>query len=157
MNTILLFAGCTAVNVILSTIKSIVTVKGGKLSASLINALTYGFYSYVIILTSADGMSVWAKMGITALCNFVGVYLVKWIEEKARKDKLWEIRATIPANNTQEVHSALKDVPHNYILNVGKYTVFNIYCATQKESALVKPILNQYGAKYFVSESKNLD
>lgn len=33
MNTILLFALCTAVNVILSTIKSILTVNGGKVSA----------------------------------------------------------------------------------------------------------------------------
>ena len=157
MNTILLFALCTAVNVILSTIKSILTVKGGKLSASFINALTYGFYSYVIVLTSADGMPIWLKMAITAICNFVGVYLVKWIEEKARKDKLWKVELTVPTKYTNTIDFDLHDVPHSYIKLSDKHTLFNFYCATQKESAKVKSIANQYEAKYFVAESKNLE
>ena len=157
MNTILLFALCTAVNVILSTIKSILTVKGGKLSASFINALTYGFYSYVIVLTSADGMSIWLKMAITAVCNFIGVYLVKWIEEKARKDKLWKVELTVPTKYTNIIDFDLHDVPHSYIKLSDKHTLFNFYCATQKESAKVKGIANQYEAKYFVAESKNLE
>lgn len=157
MNTILLFALCTAVNVILSTIKSILTVKGGKLSASFINALTYGFYSYVIVLTSADGMPIWLKMAITAVCNFVGVYLVRWIEEKARKDKLWKVELTVPTKYTNTIDFDLHDVPHSYIELSDKHTLFNFYCATQKESAKVKAIANQYEAKYFVAESKNLE
>lgn len=157
MNTILLFALCTAVNVILSTIKSILTVKGGKFSASFINAITYGFYSYVIVLTSADGMPIWVKMAITAVCNFVGVYLVKWIEEKARKDKLWKVELTVPTKYTNTIDFDLHDVPHSYIELSDKHTLFNFYCATQKESAKVKAIANQYEVKYFVAESKNLE
>ena len=157
MNIILLFALCTAVNVILSTIKSILTVKGGKLSASFINALTYGFYSYVIVLTSADGMPIWLKMAITAICNFIGVYLVKWIEEKARKDKLWKVELTVPTKYTNIIDFDLHDVPHSYIKLSDKHTLFNFYCATQKESAKVKAIANRYEAKYFVAESKNLE
>ena len=157
MNTILLFALCTAVNVILSTIKSILTVNGGKVSASLINAITYGFYSYVIVLTSADGMPIWLKMAITAVCNFVGVYLVKWIEEKARKDRLWKVELTVPTKYTNTIDFDLHDVPHSYIELSDKHTLFNFYCATQKESAKVKAIANQYEAKYFVAESKNLE
>lgn len=157
MNTILLFALCTAVNVILSTIKSILTVKGGKLSASFINAITYGFYSYVIVLTSADGMPIWLKMAITAVCNFVGVYLVKLIEEKARKDRLWKVELTVPTKYTNTIDFDLHDVPHSYIELSDKHTLFNFYCATQKESAKVKAIANQYEAKYFVAESKNLE
>lgn len=156
MNTILLFALCTAVNVILSTIKSILTVNGGKVSASLINAITYGFYSYVIVLTSADGMPIWLKMAITAVCNFVGVYFVKWIEEKARRDKLWKVELTVPTKYTNTIDFDLHDVPHSYIELSDKHTLFNFYCATQKESAKVKAIANQYEAKYFVAESKNL-
>lgn len=157
MNTILLFALCTAVNVILSTVKSILTVNGGKFSASLINAITYGFYSYVIVLTSADGMPIWLKMAITAVCNFVGVYFVKWIEEKARKDKLWKVELTVPTKYTNTIDFDLHDVPHSYIELSDKHTLFNFYCATQKESAKVKAIANQYEAKYFVAESKNLE
>ena len=157
MNTILLFALCTAVNVILSTIKSILTVNGGKVSASLINAITYGFYSYVIVLTSADGMPIWLKMAITAVCNFVGVYFVKWIEEKTRKEKLWKVELTVPTKYTNTIDFDLHDVPHSYIELSDKHTLFNFYCATQKESAKVKAIANQYEAKYFVAESKNLE
>lgn len=157
MNTILLFALCTAVNVILSTIKSILTVNGGKISASLINAITYGFYSYVIVLTSADGMPIWLKIAITAVCNFVGVYFVKWIEEKARKDRLWKVELTVPTKYTNTIDFDLHDVPHSYIELSDKHTLFNFYCATQKESAKVKAIANQYEAKYFVAESKNLE
>ena len=157
MNTIILFALCTAVNVILSTIKSILTVNGGKISASLINAITYGFYSYVIVLTSADGMPIWLKMAITAVCNFVGVYFVKWIEEKARKDRLWKVELTVPTKYTNTIDFDLHDVPHSYIELSDKHTLFNFYCATQKESAKVKAIANQYEAKYFVAESKNLE
>ena len=133
MKIMILFAVCTAINVILSTVKSILTVKGSPLMAAAANAITYGFYTYLIILTSGDGISTLTKMIITAVCNFIGVYLVKMFENKARKDRLWEVRATIPAKYTAAVHLDLKNIPHNYIENVGKYTVFNIYCATQKE------------------------
>lgn len=156
MNAIILFVICTAVNVVLSTIKSILTVKGNKWMAASINALAYGFYSYVIILTNVEGVSTLAKMGITALCNFVGVLAVKWVEELARKEKLWKIEMTIPTKYRSTVDLELKDIPHSYIEISDKHTLFNFYCATQAESKQVKDIVNQYGAKYFVSESKNL-
>ena len=41
--------------------------------------------------------------------------------------------------------------------NVGKSTIFNIYCYNKKQTADAKIILNTYhNAKYFVSESKNI-
>ena len=142
-------------NVIIQTIKSVATIKCNKEWASIINAIAYGFYTYIIVLTMCDLPLFW-KAGIVALCNLIGVYVVKWGEEKARKDKLWKVEATIPQEWTDAVHYDLKCVPHNYVENVGKYTLFNFYCATQKESAKVKDILSQYDVKYFVSESKNL-
>lgn len=158
MEVIILFIVCTGVNVVLSTIKSILTIKGNKWTAAIINAITYGFYSYVIILTNIDGISTLVKMGITAACNFVGVFIVKLIEEKTRKDKLWEVRATVYQQEANPLHDELnkREIPHNFIPNVGKYTIFNIYCETQKESRLVKSLLDEHKAKYFVSESKSL-
>ena len=156
MNAIILFIVCTAVNVVLSTIKSILTVKGNKWVAAGINALTYGFYSYVMILTNIDGVSTLAKMGITAACNFVGVLAVKWVEELARKEKLWKIEMTVPTKYRAAVDFDLRDVPHSYIEISDKHTLFNFYCATQAESAEVKKVIDAFGAKYFVSESKTL-
>lgn len=150
-----IFTVLTVVNVITSTIKSIVTVKSNKWVASFVSALYYGYYNIVLIYTVAD-FPLWQKVAVTFACNLVGVFVVKWAEEKARKDKLWKIEVTVPAKYLNAVHFDLKDIPHSYIEISPKYTLFNFYCATQKESAKVKNIVNQYEAKYFVAESKNL-
>ena len=155
---LILFIVCTVVNVVLSTVKSIVTVKGSALAASLMNAITYGFYTYVIILTNIEGVSTVAKMVITARCNFIGVYVVKFIEEKARKEKIWRVEATVDKKEQDHLVNVLKNsnIPFNYIENVGKWVIFNIYCNTSAESSAVKEILKKFDAKYFVRENKGL-
>ena len=152
-----LFIVMNVLNVIIQTIKSLATIKCGKTAAAAINALAYGLYTYIIVLTNCD-LPLLAKCLIVASANFVGVWVVKFFEEKARKDKLWKVEATVQKCYTEDLHYALKNVnlPHNYIDNVGLYTVFNIYCATQKESLEAKHYLDRYKAKYFVSESKTL-
>lgn len=152
MNLLVIFVLLSIVNVIFSTIKSIVTIKGGAFTASLISALYYGYYNVVLIYTVAD-FPLWQKVLITFLCNLIGVFIVKWGEAKARKDKLWRVEATVPRKYLEAVHMDLKDIPHSYI-DIEKYAIFNIYCSTQAESAEVKKIINQYGAKYFVAESR---
>lgn len=155
MNAVILFIICTAVNVILSTIKSIATIKGGKFMAALMNALTYGFYSWVIILTTIDNLSTVSKMLITAACNFVGVYLVKLIEEKTRKDKIWQLSITVPQKYIEALHHDYTriNLPHNYI-DVVKWGVFTIYCETQKDTTKALEIAKQYDAKCFAAENK---
>lgn len=100
----------------------------------------------------------WQKCVITFVCNLIGVFLVKWGEEKARKDKLWKVEATVPFYETDHLHAELKDelIDHNYVENVGNWSIFNIYCPTQEQSKIAKQILNNHNAKYFVSESKTL-
>ena len=152
---LIIFIILNILNVIIQTIKSIATVKCGKMVASLINAVAYGLYTVVTVYMMCE-LSLGLKALIVALCNLIGVYVVKWAEEKARKDKLWKVEATIPNEWKDAVNFDLKDIPHSYIEGIGKYTIFNFYCATQKDSAKVRDIINQYDAKYFVSESKNL-
>ena len=154
---LLIFIALNITNVIIQTIKSLVTVKCGKTAAALINAAAYGLYTVVVIYTVCE-LPLYLKALIVAICNLVGVYVVKLIEERARRDKLWEVRATVKGELTGNLCSVLNhnNIPHNYILNIGKYTIFNIYCETQKESIIVKAILEQFNAKYFVSESKTL-
>lgn len=159
MNTELLvtFIILNILNVIIQTVKSICTVKCGKGVAAVVNAIAFGLYTIVTVYMLCD-LDLYLKAGIVALCNLVGVYIVKWFEEKARKDKLWKVELTTKARYTGDLHINLKDlnIPHNYVENVGNYTIFNIYCATQKESALVRDIANRYKAKYFVAETKAL-
>ena len=158
MNELLiLFIVLNAINVVIQTVKSLCTINCGKTVAALVNALAYGFYTVVVIYMVCDLPLLW-KVLIVGTCNFIGVFLVKWVEEKARKDKLWKIEATIPTKYTETVDYNLDNhfVPHSYVKLSDKHTVFYCYCATQNDSKIVKKILDNYEARYFVSESKNL-
>lgn len=153
---LLVFIGLNIANVIIQTVKSIATVKCGKGVAAIVNAVAYGLYTVVTVYLMCE-LSLGLKALIVALCNLVGVYVVKWAEEKARKDKLWKVEATVLPSKAEWLISRLTEqhIPFNYI-DVEKYVIFNIYCATQNESSIAKTHLNVANAKYFVSESKTL-
>lgn len=143
------------VNVIIQTVKSIATVKCDKVVAAIVNAIAYGLYTVVTVFMLCDLPLAW-KAFIVAMCNLVGVYAVKALEEKARKDKLWKVEATVSAQYAERLHNELSVVKlsHNYIDKIGKYVIFNVYCETQADSIEAKKLLDYYHAKYFVSESK---
>jgi hypothetical protein len=64
-----------------------------------------------------------------------------------------QIHSITPQEETVETYTT------NYpYLNegVGQYTIFNCFCSTQKESSIVRRVLKEYDAKFFVSESKTL-
>lgn len=156
-NLFWLFVILNVVNVVIQTVKSIATIKCGKGMASIVNAIAYGLYTVVVVYTVCD-LPLWLKVVVVGVANLIGVYVVKLLEEKARKDKLWKVEATILDRDVDRLHYDLKvaNLPHNYIEKIGKWSVFNVYCATQNESAKAKEILATYNAKYFVSESKTL-
>lgn len=155
MKLLVIFVALTITNVVLSTIKSIVTVNGGKWSAAAMNALTYGVYTVVIIYTMCDLPTV-LKAFVTAGCNFLGVFIVKLIEEKKRKDRLWKVEFTVKGEDVaMSVDHLLtkREVPHNY-LTAGSHYIFNCYCATKTDTDKVSDIIKHYNGKYFASESK---
>ena len=154
---LVLFVVMNVVNVVIQTIKSIATIKCGKWGAAIVNAVAYGLYTYIVVLTMCDLPLMW-KCIIVALANFVGVYVVKFFEEKARKDKIWKIECSVPVEQVQIIKNWLKarKLPFNYIEDVGNYTIFNIYCYTQEDSTKAKGVVTHFQLKYFVSESKTL-
>lgn len=154
---LLLFFILSSINVVFSTIKSLVTIKGNAFTASILSALYYAYYNIVIIYTVAE-FPLWQKIIVTFVCNLLGVFIVKYFEQRARKDKLWKVECTILSKYTDEAHKLLNEfnIPHNYVENVGKYTLLNMYCATQEESKVAKQLIQKYDAHYFVSESKEL-
>jgi uncharacterized protein YebE (UPF0316 family) len=156
MNLLLTFILLNIANVIIQTIKSIATIKCGKTAAAVVNAVAYGLYTIVTVYMLCE-LPLWWKAGIVALCNLVGVWVVKYFEEKARKDKLWKVEATIPAEQAPQMLEDCKyyGLTYNYV-DINKYYLFNFYCPTQKDSTNVHNLLKSYDAKYFVSESKNL-
>ena len=154
MKIIIIFALATLINVLLSTIRSITTIKSNKWIAGLVNAISYGFYTWLVVLTVAD-FNLWIKVGITAIANFIGVWIIKFIEEKARKDKMWRIDLAIPTEKRDFAHRRLADIPHNFV-ECGSWTMFNCYCATQTETAKVKQLGLALGGKYSAYESKQM-
>lgn len=160
MNTLLLtFIILNILNVIIQTVKSIATVKCGKTAAAIINAVAYGLYTIVTVYMLCE-LELWLKALIVAVANLIGVYVVKFLEEKARKDKLWKVEATLLNQNLGENDDCIIELRENNIsfnyIDINKYLIINCFCATQKESATVKSILDKYNAKYFVSETKIL-
>ena len=144
------------INVIFSTIRSIVTIKGNKVTASFISGGYFAFYNIMLLYTVAD-FPMWQKCVITFVCNVIGVFIVKFIEEKSRKDKLWKVEVTIPRVEASRLINYLEnsELSYNYV-DINKYYLFNFYCPTQRQSAEVKKLLDNFDAKYFVSESKTL-
>lgn len=157
MELLVTFVVFNVINVIIQTIKSICTIKCNKWIAAIVNAVAYGLYTYILVLTVCE-LPLFVKIITVALANLIGVFVVKYIEEKKRKDKLWKIEATIYTLDKTNIQIDLTNakISHNCIdIGVGR-TVVNCYSATSEQSLIIKNILEHYNAKYFVSESKTL-
>lgn len=156
MNLIVIFIVANLLNVVIQTVKSIATIKCGKWGASIINALAYGFYTYIVVLTVCD-LPLIFKCLVVAVANLVGVFIVKLFEEKARKDKLWKVEVAVPYEIAHRFWQGLKDknIPHNYV-KVGKWTMFNCYCMTQQDTQIVKDLAKNFNGKISAYESKTL-
>lgn len=157
MNGIIIFALATVINVLLSTIRSLMTIKGTPLVASCANAVCYGFYTWIIVLTSNGNVDLLWKIGITALANFVGVFAVKLVEKKLTKDKLWKVDFTVNHKHFKIIEDTLKelDIPYHYN-EYGKHTMFGAFCQTQDDTVKVANLVKLYDGKYFISENKGI-
>ena len=157
MNAILIFTIATIINVTLSTIRSICTIKCGKWLSAISNAICYGFYPLIVMLTAQGTVGIIINMGITAIANFICVWLIKFVEEKSRKDKLWKIEMAIPLMKADLAETSLIYSPISYNFNkLGKWVVFNCYCETQADTKICVDIAKQFGGKISAYESKSL-
>ena len=156
MKLLILFIVMNIINVVIQTIKSICTIKCGKWASALVNAVAYGLYTYIIVLTNCD-LPLLAKCLIVAGANFVGVWVVKYFEEKARKDKLWKLELACPIVHHDDLHELLKEhnIPHSYV-EAGKWVIFNCYCATQEDTRIVTDLGKKRECKFSAYESKTL-
>ena len=157
MKLLFIFIVLNVFNVILQTIKSIMTVKGSKVGAAAMNAVAYGLYTIVIVYTVCE-LPLWQKALIVAAANFIGVYVVKMIEERRRRTKLWKIEATVKNSATaQKIADLLisMKIPYNIVRTDGAHhIIFNIYAYTENESAYIIDTLKKNKAKFFISESR---
>ena len=54
MELLIVFIVMNVLNVVIQTVKSICTIKCGKAVAAIVNAVAYGLYTYIVVLTMCD-------------------------------------------------------------------------------------------------------
>lgn len=142
------------VNVVIQTVKSIATIRCGKTVAAIVNAVAFGLYTYIVILMNSD-IPLWFKITTVAVANLIGVWVVKFFEEKMEKEKLWKVETTVAASDKSDLEFTAEKmgIPFNAV-DANKWAIFNFYCASKEQTALLKSVLEQFNAKYFVSETK---
>lgn len=155
---IVVFTICQFINVALNTAKTIIMHKEEKISSSIINAITFGFYAIIVVMT-ASALPLWITIIITIITNLIGVYGSMWLLDRFKKDSLWEIVATTDRQNLDRVREYLNilKISHNYNL-IDNYenskVVFRIYSENQDQSGKIKFILDKVNAKYIVHEER---
>lgn len=152
---IVVFFVCQLINVALNTIKTIIMYKEEKISSSLINAITYGFYAIIVVMT-ASALPLWLTIVITFITNLIGVYGSMWVLDRFKKDKLWEITATVDEEESRHLATMLdlNKIAYTELQASNNKVVFNIYSHNQKESAWIKFYLDSGNAKYIVHEER---
>ena len=148
----IVFFICSLINVMLSTLKTILTVKASKGVATIINAITYGFYA--IVVKQLASLDLITTVTVTIVTNIIGVYVSMWLLEKTKKDCLWKISVTTKDNTLVE---KLEKFSISYIMNPVQYkkqTYYNIdvFSENQKDSSIIENILKEYKVKYNITE-----
>ena len=147
---VILFIICSLVNVILSTLKTLIMVNAGEKMSILINAICYGFYTLVVKqLGSVDYIT---AVVVTIIANIIGVWISYRIMGLFTKDKVWRITATLKGK--KEFDECIEQLKK---FNIGctpieKTTSLDIYSYNQRESKIIKNILDNYDYKYFIQE-----
>ncbi len=147
------------INVLVNTARSLTTVKGGKWVASVMNALCYGYYTVIIVITATYEMPLLMKCIAVAIVNFVGVFTIKFCEEKMQKEKRWVFLATAKIENNAVVDVAEKlralDIKLLYteVIADELYSL-QIFSNTRKESEMITAILENYNIKFSAIETK---
>lgn len=147
---VIVFCICSLINVILSTLKTLIMVNAGRGSAIIINAVCYGFYTLVVKqLGAVDYIT---AVVVTVITNIVGVWVSYKIMDLFSKDKVWRITATLKDKKEFE-----ECIEHLKKYNIGftyveQTKALDIYSYNQKESSIIKSILSNYKHKYFIQE-----
>lgn len=149
---IISFFLATLVNVILSTLKSVITIKGGRVSASVANAVAYGFNTLIIKMIA--GVETWVAVVSSVVCNLLGVYIALFITDKMRKDQLWKITVSVPTEMLKDFKNDLKNADLAFVAyetSWDKYKVVDIFSKAKPESKKVRDIIKKYNVKYTIS------
>ena len=139
-------------NIIISTFKSVLLIKGTKAHAALINAISYSL-AIIITYVVSNEISIYYSIPITFILNLVGVYIGLTILEKLRKDQLWRISTTIKTEYLEDYIQALRAegvqlMP--YETGRHDYSVVDVFSNNREETSRIQPIIKKYEVKYTI-------
>lgn len=144
------------INVLVNTARSLLTIKGGKWIASVMNAICYGYYTIIIVITATYEMPLLMKCVAVAFVNFVGVFTIKFCEEKIKKEKLWIYNAIGVDNVAVTVLGiALENENIKFtITEVAKhFNNIEIFSETMEQSEIITNFLDNLELKYYAVEA----
>lgn len=150
MTTVYFFI-ISLINVMLSSTKSICTVRYGRGINVLTNVVAYSFYTIVVKQTADLPLEI--TVVATAVANALGVWLSYVILDMIQKDKLWKVEVVVPRASMFVIHEALTHIPHNFI-EIGPRILFNFYCSTKAETREVIALCKEHDGKFFAVENK---
>lgn len=141
------------INVVLSTIRSIVLIKGSKKTAVIFNVISYTINAFVTALIAGVVTNVIFVCVITAITNLIGVWLGLTIVDKLRKDQLWRISTTVKITNYKKFIDELKDNKIKFITfetDWDKIKLVDVFSHNKEESQLLHNIFAKYDIKYTI-------
>jgi len=158
MNTLYLYIIAELLNVIIATMKYVVTVKSGPIIAGIVNTISSVFGYIVIKLLTDQSMTI--IIVVTILTNLIGVPLGKIILSKFEKEKLFIFNATVKCDNIHaialreylktnfDIHSTYNEIVSDQIYD------FKIFSTSKTNSNIIKDYLGKFNAKYNIVESR---
>ena len=159
MKIIIVFAIISMINVIFSVIRELLTINSDKTIAAIINAGYFSFYNVMIIYTVSD-FPLWIKCVITFFSNLIGVYAVKYFEEKNKPVKLWKVEVAFHFHDclTQFNFKDLfieKGIECAFF-EVGNWTMYHCYCDTKEQVKFLKEFCKNHNGRISAYESASL-
>lgn len=150
---VLVFAIIQVVNVILSTVRSILTVNGSKLTASLVSSISYTIGAIITKMVTQQNFEV--IIVVTFLTNLIGVYVAKLILEKTKKERIWTVTATLRPDTKDLVEDELlkRGVKFTLCPALNDRFLISIFSYSRGESTIVKEIMDKNQIKFTITEN----
>lgn len=156
---VIIFLLASFVNVILSTVKSIMTARSdNSVIVACWSAVAFGFYA--VVVKQLATFPVLTSVIVTIVANFFGVLISMALIKKFRKDRTWKISVTLLDGKSNEIAEMLENANISYtkfsvFKGKNEYAGFNIFSESKKQSEALKEILDQgFKFKYNIVEVK---
>lgn len=158
-------------NVILSTIKTVATVKSPFWAAAIVNAIYYGFYTFIIKAIGDANFKEFCGIKVTVpsvviiaiitiLTNLIGVYISLKLMDKIKKDDLWLLKVTVMNYDYESFINDLNSKGLKYLLISNTWVdrkPIEIYVYNKEESSIALKIIKKYPkTKYCCIVTKNI-